>query len=830
MKLIKEHFSKHLHSFVNEKAGSLNDITSEMQNDYSAELIEIIRYIDQLLNKTFNSTNSDITTLNIHIETEFNDDEKLLIAEFLSIKLFKHYQSSGPQTNETDISILEIVSVIERKQSALKMKCPDGASAKNGGNKIWKNWIKEQDENSALLEFYKKLDKGLSLKPKTLFNTQKYLFNSLSQLFEFKPYCTFINSKNKSYNLLNTSKTLNDIDENNNIIDEIDSVILFDCERKKLMTNFSYEEIIKWNTDYATRFSKYLIITFGKEQTSINHTKNKLDLIRERFKIPSNSTYTIINYEIDILYERQFNSSISVEFDGFESSSFWDEFIKETKRTELYELRSIRMMNLYSVCLSDEIKNYILNDLFSKEDKSELITFNSNTKQAILELRDDDIERVKQALSKSLDVIINSNIKSKIIESLANTQTIIFDDAILKNLQLISKITNCLGLTNSIKLKPWSDLLNLNANYLLILSYRDQGKYPNYYYPNIHEIELDSEKTVNAILPNFLFGHYYDWSKYYLLKEYYKLLTHPIRENHFNWNKFRELIQAQKPESKLVIDWNLENEYSSTENRETYRVKFYNQRAKTYHSSDFVIFSERNSEKPRIERVKWFSENIDFEESKYKIQKLDELLDEFNPAEKLLDTTLQERELDIIRKELGLENVTAGRIWKILLRKKADLIGVDSLFEELKLLFTKNNIPLVKQSYLIDSWLNSESTSLMPRGNKIVKVLFDYLNLSVSYRLILYRLKNASISGKIEATKKYSRLLKDLFEDGCFDKNASLKSILQSRIRYYQNNYSLEELGIDNDAPMLGLTSLIELIQPELKLIELETIEKLSNE
>jgi hypothetical protein len=118
----------------------------------------------------------------------------------------------------------------------------------------------------------------------------------------------------------------------------------------------------------------------------------------------------------------------------------------------------------------------------------------------------------------------------------------------------------------------------------------------------------------------------------------------------------------------------------------------------------------------------------------------------------------------------------------------------------------------------------------MPRGNKIVKVLFDYLNLSVSYRLILYRLKNASISGKIEATKKYSRLLKDLFEDGCFDKNASLKSILKSRIRYYQNNYSLEELGIDNDAPMLGLTSLIELIQPELKLIELETIEKLSNE
>ncbi len=114
--------------------------------------------------------------------------------------------------------------------------------------------------------------------------------------------------------------------------------------------------------------------------------------------------------------------------------------------------------------------------------------------------------------------------------------------------------------------------------------------------------------------------------------------------------------------------------------------------------------------------------------------------------------------------------------------------------------------------------------------NKVVKVLFDYLNLNISYRLILYRLKNASISGKIEATKKYSRLLKDLFFDGCFDEKAPLKSIIESRIQYYQNNYSLEELGIDNESPFIGLTTLIQLIQPELRLTELETIKKSSNE
>jgi hypothetical protein len=119
---------------------------------------------------------------------------------------------------------------------------------------------------------------------------------------------------------------------------------------------------------------------------------------------------------------------------------------------------------------------------------------------------------------------------------------------------LLSKITHCLGLTRSIKLKTWSDLLNPSSHYFLILSYRDQGKYPNYYYPNLLEIEFDSETAINTVLPNFLFGHHYKWSKYYLLKEYHKTLTHPIREKYFEWNKLKNVTQTLKPEQKLNID------------------------------------------------------------------------------------------------------------------------------------------------------------------------------------------------------------------------------------------------------------------------------------
>jgi hypothetical protein len=485
-------------------------------------------------------------------------------------------------------------------------------------------------------------------------------------------------------------------------------------------------------------------------------------------------------------------------------------------------------MNIYSVCYNDEIKNYIIGDLFSKKESSELISL--STKMPILELRDDDIEVLRKSLSNTLDLIINSGIKSKVVESIANTPLLVSDEAILRNQNLLSKIKNCLALSRSIKFKSWSDLLNSKSNYFLILSYRNQGRYPNYYYPNLLELDLDYEKNAHAILPNFLFRHHYNWSEYNLLKDYHKLLTHSIRETHFEWDKLKRNIQELKPEEKLLIDWELENTYSNTESRESYKVKLSGQRAKLYHSSDFIIYSDINSEVFRIDRIKWFFENIDCEESRYMMQKLGELLDEFNPAEKLIDTSQQEKELQIIRNQLGLGNESAGRIWKVLLNKKAEVIGIDTLYTELLHLFSNNNIPLVKQSYFISCWLNTQNDALMPRGNKIVKVLFDYLQLSKEYRRILYRLKNASISGKIEATRKYSNLLQDLFSDGCFDSNANLKLVLQNKLDEYKQNHSLEELGIDSENPISGLIALVELIRPEVRTVELETIEKNNNE
>ena len=89
MEMIKQHILPRLNSFTSEALISINNIFNEIQNESKAEFTEIICYIEHLLNLCYLSTNQGLTSLHIHIENEFDDSKKLLLAEFILIKF--HY-------------------------------------------------------------------------------------------------------------------------------------------------------------------------------------------------------------------------------------------------------------------------------------------------------------------------------------------------------------------------------------------------------------------------------------------------------------------------------------------------------------------------------------------------------------------------------------------------------------------------------------------------------------------------------------------------------------------------------------------------------------------
>jgi hypothetical protein len=642
------------------------------------------------------------------------------------------------------------------------------------------------------------------------------------------PYANTVENESTGYNLINTELTLEDIDnKNSELIDQLKSIILYDCERKTIMQNFNSGILEDWNTNYETNFNRLIIFTYAKKNISNDNLINRLKLVKERFNIDSFESYPILLDEYNSLKDTQKNKEVNIRFIGNNSTIFWDDFQLECKINGLYELRSIKMMNVYSLCYSEQIKEYILEHIFSTTTNSQLIT--DDTKSDILDLPEEDIVNLKNSLSNVLDIIIHENIYNTVRNLLNYDYKIVLDGFILKNERFFSLVKNALNIQSNSKFVDWNELEDVNAEKNIVLSYRDQGNFNNHFYPNINEISVRDNTEMKCIFPALFFEQAYQWSKYNLTKGYLDALDHPIRTSHFEWDNLKRKIQNLKPEKRLDISWDLESDYSGSESRTTYRIIFENNRHITSNPSDLMMYYEEANSEKRIQPIKWIYQNLDLDENRLYVQKLEELIDEFNPAEKLIDTAQQESDLEILRNQFELGDENAGRLWKILLARKVADSNEEVVYSDLKSLFTQNDLNMVSRSYFESTWINPESESLVPRGNKAFKVLCNYLGLPTAYLRIIYTIKNRTKNGKRNATRIYSRLLKDLFNDGCFDEQAIPSQILNHRIDYYKNHHSLDELGIDEDNQTEGLVTLVELLKPEISNLlfrEVNSIEK----
>jgi hypothetical protein len=824
MNHIVQHISTHVESFTINDSKIFNENFKSIDNDVKYSFEKLLKYLENLINLEFTITKG-LSAFHIHFEAEFTELEKLLIAEFLLIKSFLLYNSTIGESIESNADLNNIILELKNKHKSLELRCPEGASGKNGGNKIWKNWIKEKSDINKILNFYLKLNPNKKIKPNLLFNSQINFCRLVSNHFETKPFCTSVDSKYISYNVYNSSQTLNDIDNiNNEIIDNLKCIILFDCERKKIMTNYSFDEIQKWNKDYGTNLNRYLIVTFGKNVDSINYIKTKIDSIKNKFKIPGHTTYTILNSEIDFLLKKGKKNSLDLNFIGISTSNIWEMFIIESTIRGLYELRSIKMMNIYSTCYNDEIKNYILNEIFSNNVQSELIS--SNTKMALHELSDEDIEILKNGLSNTLDLIIASNLKMNITNYNNKETVLIYDEAITNNKNLLLKISQCLNLNRfQIKnIKHWNNFEILDNLSYLFLSYRDQGKYPNYFFPNLFEIEFKNNNNTKVFLPAFLFQNHSNWANFYLARDYYNSINHPIRESYFYWDILKKSIDKLKPELKLNIEWNLENEYSNSESRETYKIKLLEHRAKTFNSSDLFILTNELKQNFRVVKIDFLT-TLDDDEFNF-IQSLDEIQENINIYEKIVDKNKEEAELNFIRKQFNLNDEGAGSLWKILLKNISEKDGEEKLYNQLKAHFERKGLRIVSYFHFKNSWLNPDSETIAPLYKRIFIELCEFLKIPKAYFFIVQRIRNATKQSSRKSTRQMNLLLKDLFNDGCFDYDRNPREIINKNLPYYKSNHPLDELGIDENYLTDNLVTLTELIKPELRLLELETIER----
>lgn len=819
MNLIEKHILKHFPDCKSNDNELFNQIFEEIQSEEKDSHRLLLRYIHFLLDELFIYKQTNTNVLHLHFQYDFDDNSLLIVAQYILIRFFKDSLQSAITTAQANEKLLSFKNKIASEKRKLST-CPDSASGRNGGNKIYKNWITKKQHWKTLSKFYEQVDDKIDITSNAVFNCLIRISNYLEKYIESRPYA--VNIENKKYPTfiqLNTNLTLNQIDElDPSIIDNLKTVVLFDCERKKLMHHFSLKDI---NDDEYISLNNYLILSFEKNDNSVQSLRNKLKLIKDRFKIPDSSSYTILKSEVEHTIKDKIDENIYVSFLGEDKCTFWDEFILETNIQDLYELRSIKMMNIYSLCFSEEIRNFIIQEIFSNNNSSSLIS--DETKLKLLELRDEDVLTLKNSLNNVLDVILSSEIKQSVIDS-KEDKTIIIIDAFVFNSKGFKKLV-----CSSINVKegmliPWSEFKSLENRNSLILSYQDQGRFPYFFCPNLVETTADIGATTKAILHKFIFFNRYQWAKYNLAKDIQKLTTHPLRKKHFNWDKLEDEFKSLRPQMSDDINWDLEQQYSGNANRDTVKLKLKENRERIFNSSELFIYSNDKSNL-RVEKIGDIVESMD-EDNNCLLQYLDEIQEAINLYEKMIDTSKQETELNIIRQEFQIPTGEDGRIWKILLKKKASETSEDNLYSELKTYLEEKNLKIVSLHHFKNNWLDPESDSIAPLSKKVFLALCDFLNLGKAYFILLQRLRNASKQSSRQSTRQMNRLLQDLFNHGCFDNEVKVSGIIASNLNHYKRNHSLDDIGIDEDHLAENLETLVELIKPEIKLKELQKISK----
>ena len=817
MKVINQHINEYIDAFIENPTDSFESVFSEINNDEKVRLKNLLIYIDKTLDITSNTDNSEINYLHLHIEKDFDFNDRLLILEFLVLKHFFYSLENDKSkfTNELiQDNISRLVSEIKNNQ------IPSNASGKNGGNRIYKNWKNKKDEKRAELKFNKAILYSNKLEVNTVVNTLTRYFTECIEKFKSKQYGISITDVNlrKSYVAFNKENTLNQLDEIDNLVDNIENIILFDSESKSNFINFNLKELREWNDD-GTSFRNLMVITFGKKKINLNSLKNKLNQVEFKFNSEKNNLirpYIITNCEVNHLIKVDTKKSLKINFYGNENNTFWDSFLLETQIHEnLYELISIKMRNIYSLVVNDKIKEIVLDCIF--DDNKELTLISETTQQ---EFPDELKSELKENLSNTLNYIINSSWKDEIKCLIDENTTLVISNEFLENDILKKELQKELGLLRSNKLINWEDLNSTATENLIILNYLDPGHYPYYFYPNIIETPAINS---NGLFLNLFFKNKYQWANFNNNNDYFKLLNHQVRSDYFDWNTVKNKVNNLRPTVKEKTSWDIESSYVNNGNKEVIRIKLSSEnRPHNYHTSDLFIYKSNDINKV-VRAIDLLALNPT------EIQSLDDITNALPIYDKLADVNKQEEELDVIRKKFNIaEGEDAGRLWKVLLKRKSEDKGKESLYTEIQELLGKKNLKMVSFQHFENHWINPESKSLAPIVKKVFLSICNYLNLPKTYIILISRIKNKTKQTTRNNTRKINLLFKDLFDDGCFDDISKTREILTTKKEYYQQNHSLEELGIDENHLLENLVALVELINPEISLQKVDSIESIN--
>jgi hypothetical protein len=832
MVFIKEHIIGNVSTFINNPDDAFDDIFALLLDSRKYDYRGFLIYLDKALNTIINSSTEPYT--NLLIEHDGKDILRLLL-QFICIKFFHTAARSHRDGNY-------LIQQIHEYDRMLRFRFKEVPSYVRGLglSKRAQKWKQDKAVAKALLHFYQtiadKYGSNTSLSPRVILNLSRKLQDDIKEVIQKEPYAIPIERipKEQSIILLNSSQYLSDVEktkisDDRSLAEVIEYVILLSCEGKKFAQSFNIRELSRWTE--CGRFKKLIVVSFSKADGMyklLRHIERNQFIYCSIPKFPDFKCYPILQEEISLLLYKYIKTTPRVNFFGDDHSLFWEEFVAIADQYEgLYELRSFKMMNIYSLVLNDEMKDFVLESLFrDNSNKPRLLT--EETMAVLDDLSQETRHALRTTLDNALSVMIDAGWCAYLRSKLNKQCKVLISEYAKNNGLLLSMFAIATGLDAAKQITTWSSIhLQHQGSALVILDYRDPGKFPYVLKPNILELP-DCATTIECHFVKLFFKSKFDWSLYNYASDFIRILDHSLRRNYLDIEGIWKELKTTKPEGVHRTNWDIENQYQYSRPTEFVRITFDSNRTRSYPTSEEFITQIGSTGRLYVNKA---VELIDLDtDDEIYVQMLDEIHSDFNIYEKIANKEREARELAVIRKRYSLsEEETAERLWKLLLRREADTIGVDQLYTAIQSYLQANRTDLVSKTTFTDHWLNTNSATLIPREKRMFRLLCQYLQLPSTYFTIMLRLKNAAIQNSRQASKQMNRLLSDLINAGCFDTTTpETHERLRQMKDELSHNHRLHEFGFYEDTLVEDLNALIDLLRPNIKLDRVKEVELIS--
>jgi hypothetical protein len=830
MRLIKEHLKPYLDGLTRSASSDFYDVfdllTHPNKEFYKRFLIYTEKVIYDLLRE-----GSEIAYANLHFEGA-TETLVWILKEFVPLRFF-HLASKKGENDKY------LVTKIEEYQRILKYRYAETPSYVSGlrTNKRAKKWIEAKKGDENLLKFYQRLaikyNYKISLTPRTIVNVQTSDLERLQTLFQSRSIGVSIKdaARRSASLLLNTELTFDKVDgikleSGEYLFDEIENIVVLGCESKNVSKSFNLRELRKWNV--SGKLKTFLVVTFSQQKDGFHKLKSRLERTQSAFhsvpQFPDLRSYTVLREEVDHLLGETKPSQSSIEFFGSPSSMLWDDFVAKTELYEgLYELRSYKLMNIYSLATTSEVKAIILDGVFNENAEYNLL--NPETRVTLEELSSETIENLKASLENVLSSIVQSGWLEFLQRRITGCQIMVMGDTARHHKKLITAFNNSLKPLSGYEFLSWHEVdLSNNDKSVVAIDYRDTGKFPYSIRPNLLELE-NSNAEVRGYFISFLFKIKFDWCHYRYSSDLFRLLTNSTRSQHFDMDDLELLIRKQKPPFVEKTNWNIEQLYQSERPGTFLRLSFSPNRVKSFPSSELFIVRIGTNSNLFVTRA---GDLLDIEhDSDLYVQPLDDIHSGFNIYDKIANKQREEKELHAIKATYSL-NATdkPEHLWKNLLIRQAKEKDSDEWYHEVKSYLRANGADLVSKTTFEHHWMKVDSDTLIPRERKVFRLLCAFLNLPDTYFFIMRRLKNVEVQNSRRNSQQMNSLLSDLLNANCFHDDAiSRMTILTSIKQRLLKHHALEEIGFFRDTLVDDLNTLIELLRPQIELQRLLKVE-----